>query len=75
MFTPAMLLKSSLERWAVEPLPDEAKLMLPGFALASATSSRIEFACTEGWVTRIIGLDATMPIGTRSRAGTTASFG
>ena len=75
MLIPVMLLKSSLDRWAVEPPPDDAKLIAPGFALARATSSLTEFAATDGWTTRIIGLEATMPMATRSFAGSTASLG
>ena len=60
---------------AVDPLPEDAKLMVPGLLLANATSSLTEFAGTDGCVTNIIGLEATMPIGARSLAASTASLG
>jgi hypothetical protein len=48
MSMPVMLLKSSLDRCAVEPLPDDAKLMAPGFAFASVTRSFTDAAATDG---------------------------
>ena len=37
--------------------------------------TQIDAACTEGWATSIIGLEATMLIGARSRAGLTGRSG
>ena len=56
------------------PLPLEAKVSSPGFALASAISSRTELAGTEGLITsRIVALPTSVT-GTKSRAGLYGSF-
>ena len=51
-------LNSSPERCAAAPWPDEAKLIVPGLALASAISSAIEFAGTVGIDHQDVGLRA-----------------
>src|SRR5215211_8438657 len=65
----AMLLNNSPERWLVEPGPAEAKLILPGWLLASAISSWTLFAGTAGFTIRTIGATANNAIGARSFAG------
>src|SRR3954467_1721925 len=49
MSTRATLLKSSPARCEPEPLPDETKLIAPGFDFASATRSRTDDACKPGY--------------------------
>lgn len=51
MRTPAMAPNSSAARWVDWPLPDEAKVSLPGVDLASAISSRTLLAGRSGRVT------------------------
>ncbi len=46
--------------------PDEAKLMLPGFSLASLIRSATEFTGSAGLTTRTLGTPATSTIGTKS---------
>ena len=48
------------------PLPDDAKLSLPGFALAYAISSCTDLAGTDGWTTSTLGTPATSTTGTKS---------
>jgi len=49
-------------------LPDVAKLSLPGFFLASAMSSRIEFTGNEGWTATTRGELVTCVMATKSRS-------
>ena len=48
MSTPAMRLNSSIARWPLVPTPEVAYTRAPGFAFASAISSRTELAATDG---------------------------
>ncbi|MNU10239.1 hypothetical protein D3C72_2572820 [compost metagenome] len=48
------------------PLPAEAKVSLPGAALACAISSDTLVACNDGLPARIIGRLATSDTGTKS---------
>ena len=64
--TPARALKSSPERCATPPAPEDAKLSVPGFALASAISSCTFFAGTAALATSTTGMSATMLTGARS---------
>ncbi len=65
----AMLLNSSAERCGVEPLPAEAKLIAPGFSLASAISSCTFFAGTLLFTISTSGVVANSAIGAKSLAG------
>jgi hypothetical protein len=56
----------SPERWFDAPLPNEAKLSLPGLALASATSSAALFTPRAGLTTSRLGTEATIVIGLKS---------
>ena len=53
----------------VEPAPAEAKLILPGWLLASAISSWTFFAGTPGFTISTIGAIANSAIGAKSFAG------
>jgi len=66
--TPADTLNSSAARWLLVAMPDDEKFSLPGLALASATSSLIE------WMGRATdGLQCSSGAGLRlSFAGGTA---
>src|SRR5688572_25156090 len=70
--TPVSTLNSSPDRWIEVPLPLEAKLMVPGLDLATATSSGTVFAGTDGCATSTFGTPATSTIGAKSFA---ASYG
>src|SRR6516164_1022666 len=59
----ASAVNSSLARCAARPWPEEAKLSLPGLALASAISSPMDFAGRAGFTTRILACDPIRPIG------------
>src|SRR5215470_11861167 len=48
MLTPALNLKSSPATCEVEPVPNDASVILPGLALASAINSGTELAATDG---------------------------
>ena len=50
------------------PWPAEAKVNTPGFALASAMTSRAVFAGSEGCATTSVGPDSSSDTGTKSRA-------
>ena len=55
MSTPACCLKSSPVRWISAPVPEEAKVILPGLAFASATSSFADRACDDaGTISAIV---------------------
>ena len=66
ILTPAMELKSSAERCVDWPLPEEAKLSVPGFALASAISSATFFAGRAGLTTITSGPLVSCETGTKS---------
>src|SRR2546430_11397418 len=61
----AIELKSSVNRCAVAPVPDEEKVYLPGFAFTSAMNSFALFAGKAGCVTSAKGVAATRLIGDR----------
>ena len=65
-FTPAMTLNISPAMWKPLPLLAEAKLSLPGCALASAISSSTFFAGTAGFTTSTNGPVASMLTGSKS---------
>src|SRR6266568_898056 len=65
-FTPAMELNSSPARCAGVPWPEEAKLISPGLALASAISSFTVRARSDGWTTSTLGVEAASVTGARS---------
>ena len=69
MSIPAVVLSSSPQRWLVVPLPPEAKLSEPGFALASAISSARFAAPSEGCTTIMFGVVAALVTGVRSFCG------
>ncbi len=50
-----MRLNSSPERWVEVPVPEEAKVILPRFALACATNSMTDFAGEEFGTTMRLG--------------------
>ena len=73
MRTFAMVLKSSPARWLTVPVPDDAKLSLPGCALASAINSLTDFAGTAGCTRTISGTIAVCTTGEKSRTGSKAT--
>ena len=56
MLMPAIILNSSPARWPVPASPEEPKLIVPGFALASAISSFTEAAGSAGCTISASGL-------------------
>src|SRR2546426_6570031 len=70
----AIELKSSVNRCAVAPVPDEEKVYLPGFAFTSAMNSFALFAGKAGCVTSAKGVAATRLIGARSLSGSQGAF-
>src|SRR5207249_9708347 len=50
--TPAIILNSSPATWEVEPLPNDAMVILVGLALAWATNSGTVLAGTDGCTSR-----------------------
>ena len=52
---PVRLMNISIVRWAAAPMPLDAKLSVPGLALASAISSCTLFAGTDGCAIMISG--------------------
>ena len=69
-FRPAALLKYSPTRCAVAPVPDEAKVYLPGLAFSSATNSRAFAAGNAVCATRMYGEKPALAMGARSRSDT-----
>src|SRR5258705_7337914 len=61
---PVTVLKSSPTRCGAPPDPDDAKLILPGLALASAITSATDFAGTCALITISMGIVAYRHIGT-----------
>ena len=55
-------------------MPAEPKVMLPGFALASAMNSFTVFAGTEGWSVSMLGAETACEIGAKSRNASYGSF-
>ncbi|MNV82613.1 hypothetical protein D3C71_1763580 [compost metagenome] len=66
MLMPARFMKFSMFAWPSEPLPGEAKVYLPGSALASAMNSFMVLAGTLLWITNTLGTDITLVIGAKS---------
>src|SRR6516225_11618737 len=60
---------SSPTRWGGVPVPGEAKLYLPGFALMRATSSLTVFAGNVGLTVSTAGADTAMVTGSKSLVG------
>src|SRR5262249_58247662 len=60
MLTPAANLNSSPATCEVEPVPNDASVILPGLALASAINSGTELAATDGCTSSTSG-DRTTP--------------
>ena len=75
MSTPACILKASPAMCSDEPTAPIAKLSWPGFALASAMSSRTSFIGNEGLATRMDGEVATQVSAVKSFTGSKGSFG
>ena len=69
MSVPDIDLKSSPERCCDVPLPLDANVYLPGFALSSTISSVTFFAGTSGLTTSMFGTRASSTIGTKSLTG------
>src|SRR5207237_1386033 len=67
ILTPAIILNSSPAICEVEPVPYEASVILPGSALASAISSGMVLAGTDGLVTITSGKSTNPAIGAISR--------
>src|SRR5256885_13594261 len=70
----ARMRNSSPARCDELPTPAEAKLSVPGFAFASAISSRTVRTGVEGWTTRILGVEATRLTGAKSATGSKGRF-
>ena len=66
MSAPVIILNISAARCDEPPVPLEAKLSVPGLALANWTSSLIDFTGTAGWTTTTSGADAIRLIGAKS---------
>src|SRR4029079_7266367 len=64
--TPVIVLNSSPDRWIDVPLPDDAKLSLPGFAFAYAISSCTDLNGNDGLTTSTFGTPATRITGAKS---------
>jgi hypothetical protein len=67
IFTPAIILNSSPERWMELPVPDDAILILPGLALAWAMNSGTVLAGNEGFTSMIFGAVSRLATGAMSR--------
>ena len=63
MSTLVIALNSSPERWIEVPLPDDAKLTVPGLALANSISSFTVLYGREGCDTSRFGTMATREMG------------
>ena len=68
ILTPVSILNISADMWIEVPLPEDAKLILPGFAFASAMNSATDLAGTEGFTIITFGTSATIAAGARSRS-------
>ncbi|MNC93557.1 hypothetical protein D3C83_102140 [compost metagenome] len=71
---PARLLMSSPVRCPTLATPVEAKLSLPGLALASAMSSFRLLACTDGCAVSTFGEEAGWVMGVKSFTGSYGIF-
>ena len=71
---PVIDLNSSVIRWIRLPLPDDAKLILAGFAFAYAISSATDFTGTLGLTTITYGWVVTCTIGEKSRTDIVLRF-
>src|SRR5437879_7331673 len=60
MSTPVIILNISPAMWSEVPLPEAAKLSLPGLLFASAMNSATDFAGTEGFTIMTFGMRANM---------------
>ena len=67
MLTPVIILNRSPERWSPVPTPDDAKLILPGLALAYAMSSGTVFGGSDGCNKRTWGKRLMLATGAMSR--------
>ncbi len=72
---PAACLNISPVRWIRLPTPEEAKVSLPGLALASATKSRTEFAGEDCGTTKAIVPSAMRATGAKSRCMSNVRLG
>ena len=70
----ASTLNNSPDRCGLVPRPAEPKVMVPGFALASAMNSFTVFAGTDGCTVRMFGDSTTSEIGAKSRSASYGSF-
>ena len=59
-------MKFSMLAWPSEPVPGEAKVYLPGWALARAMNSFMVLAGTLGWTTNTLGTLITLVMGVKS---------
>ena len=64
---PVMDFRSSIERCRLLPTPADAKLILPGLALAAAMNSASVLNGCEGCTTSTFGSETSCVIGVRSR--------
>src|SRR5207247_9413581 len=71
----AIELKSSVNRCAVAPVPDEEKVYLPGFAFTSAMNSFALLAGKAGCVTSVKCVISTWLICAKSLSGLQVGFG
>ena len=67
MSMPVVILNSSPPIWDVLPVPPDAKLILPGLALAQAMNSGTVFAGTSLFTIMTSGRMLIIAIGTMSR--------
>src|SRR5690349_2257513 len=67
MLHPVMVLKSSPERCTEVPLPEEAMLTFPGFALHHVTNSATVFGGMPGVITITFGVRTRPATGAMSR--------
>src|SRR5262249_45534273 len=74
MLTPVMVLNSSPAKCDVVPVPYEAMLILPGFALAYAMNSAIVLAGMDGCTSITKGVQTIPATGVMSRAMSNGSF-
>jgi hypothetical protein len=66
ILTPVIIMNISADMWIDVPLPEDAKLILPGLLFARAMNSATDFAGTEGLTSMTFGTRAIMATGTRS---------
>ncbi len=67
MSMPAIILNSSPARWEADPVPNDAMVILPGLALASAIRSATVLAGTDGFATITMGKETSPATGAMSR--------